>query len=158
PGPAQATGFRRNRPFVGRGEPTEPADSGHPAALRCSSRSTTCGGRLDHGMIRPEGGSRRGPQMSATPDSTLDDLRRINADLQQRIAANHAEHEVLKLALRESDERYALAMRAINEGFYEWDVAISEMHYSPRVCELVGLAPEELRTMADWTDRIHPID
>src|SRR6516225_5877914 len=69
-------------------------------------------------MIRLDGRSRRGPQMSATPDSTLDDLRQINADLQQRIAANHAEHEVLKLALRESDERYALAMRAINEGFY----------------------------------------
>src|SRR6516165_1432370 len=58
----------------------------------------------------------------------------------------------LKRQLRESEERYALAMRAINEGFYEWDVATSEMHYSPRVCELVGLAPEELRTMADWTD------
>jgi len=64
----------------------------------------------------------------------------------------------LKRQLRESEERYALAMRAINEGFYEWDVATSEMHYSPRVCELVGLAPEELRTMADWTDRIHPAD
>jgi hypothetical protein len=25
----------------------------------------------DHGMIRPEGRSRRGTQMSATPDSTL---------------------------------------------------------------------------------------
>ena len=64
----------------------------------------------------------------------------------------------VKRQLRESEERYALAMRAINEGFYEWDVATSEMHYSPRVCELVGLAPEELRTMADWTDRIHPAD
>jgi hypothetical protein len=28
----------------------------------------TCTG---HGLIRPEGRSRRGPQMSATPDSTL---------------------------------------------------------------------------------------
>ena len=64
----------------------------------------------------------------------------------------------VKRQLRESEERYALAMRAINEGFYEWDVATSEMHYSPRVCELVGLAPEELRTTADWTDRIHPAD
>jgi hypothetical protein len=27
--------------------------------------------RADHDMIRPEGRSRRGPQMSATPDSTL---------------------------------------------------------------------------------------
>jgi PAS domain S-box-containing protein len=61
-------------------------------------------------------------------------------------------------ALRNSEERYALAMRAINEGVYEWDVASSEMYYSPRVCELVGLKTAELRTMTDWTDRIHPDD
>ena len=61
-------------------------------------------------------------------------------------------------ALRNSEERYALAMRAINEGVYEWDVATSEMYYSPRVCELVGFQASELRTMTDWTDRIHPDD
>jgi PAS domain S-box-containing protein len=61
-------------------------------------------------------------------------------------------------ALRNSEERYALAMRAINEGVYEWDVATSEMYYSPRVRELVGLQASELRTMTDWTDRIHPDD
>jgi two-component system cell cycle sensor histidine kinase PleC len=92
------------------------------------------------------------------PQDVAADPWQIVADLQQRIAASHAEREVLELALRESEERYALAMRAINEGFYEWDVVTSEMRYSPRVCELVGLAPEELRTMADWTDRIHPTD
>jgi adenylate cyclase len=32
------------------------------------------------------------------------------------------------------------------------------MYYSPRVCELVGLQASELRTMTDWTDRIHPDD
>jgi PAS domain S-box-containing protein len=57
-----------------------------------------------------------------------------------------------------SEERYALAMGAINEGVYEWDVATSKMYYSPRVCELVGLPPTELQTMTDWTDRIHPDD
>ena len=82
------------------------------------------------------------------PQDVAADPWQIVADLQQRIAAKHAEREALELALRESEERYSLAMRAINEGFYEWDVATSEMHYSPRVCELVGLAPEELRTMA----------
>jgi PAS domain S-box-containing protein len=61
-------------------------------------------------------------------------------------------------ALRDSEERYVLAMRAINEGVYEWDVATSEMYYSPRVCELVGLGASELRTMTDWTDRIHADD
>jgi PAS domain S-box-containing protein len=82
--------------------------------------------------------------VSLKRDSALADPSQIVADLQRQ--------------LRESEERYALAMRAINEGFYEWDVATSEMNYSPRVCELVGLAPEKLRTMADWTDRIHPAD
>jgi two-component system, NtrC family, sensor kinase len=61
-------------------------------------------------------------------------------------------------ALRASEERYALAMSAINEGVYEWDVATGEMYYSPRVCDLVGLRPSELRTMTDWTDRIHSDD
>src|SRR6516165_1094637 len=38
------------------------------------------------------------------------------------------------------------------------NVATGSMYYSPRVCELVGLEPSELRTMTDWTDRIHPDD
>ena len=92
------------------------------------------------------------------PQDVAADPWQIVADLQQRIAASHAEREVLELALRESEERYALAMRAINEGVYEWDVATGGMYYSPRVCELVGLKPSELRTMSDWTDRIHPDD
>jgi PAS domain S-box-containing protein len=77
----------------------------------------------------------------------LGELRRHTQELTQR-----------ETALRESEERYALAMRAINEGVYEWDVATGEMYYSPRVCELVGLQAAELRTMTDWTDRIHPDD
>jgi PAS domain-containing protein len=61
-------------------------------------------------------------------------------------------------ALHRSEKRYALALRAINEGVYEWDVTTGSMYYSPRVCELVGLEPSELRTLTDWTDRIHPND
>ena len=60
--------------------------------------------------------------------------------------------------LHNSEERYALAMRAINEGVYEEDLATGEMYYSPRVCELVGLQVSDLRTMKDWIDRIHPDD
>jgi hypothetical protein len=45
--------------------------------------------RVDHGMIRLDGLSRRGPQMSATPDSTLADPQQIIADLQRKF--NEAE-------------------------------------------------------------------
>src|SRR6516165_6622237 len=69
-----------------------PAHSGHSAALRWLSQSTTCGGRVDHGMIRPEGRSRRGAQMSATPDSTFTHEQLI-ADLQRQLAECRAERD-----------------------------------------------------------------
>ena len=42
--------------------------------------------RADHGIIRPGTRSRRGPQMSATPDSTLADPQQLIADLQRQLA------------------------------------------------------------------------
>src|SRR5262249_57931215 len=47
--------------------------------------------RVDHGMIRPEGRSRRGPQMSATPDSTLANPDQRIADLERQLAEREAE-------------------------------------------------------------------
>jgi hypothetical protein len=42
-------------------------------------------------MIDPEGRSRRGPQMSATPDSTLANPEQLIADLQRQLAEREAE-------------------------------------------------------------------
>src|SRR5580704_6715596 len=61
-------------------------------------------------------------------------------------------------ALRDSEQRYALAMQAVNEGIYDWNIATGEMYYSPRVRDVVGLTPEELGSPTDWLDRIHPDD
>jgi PAS domain S-box-containing protein len=61
-------------------------------------------------------------------------------------------------ARRRSDERYELAMRAINEGVYEWDIAAGTTFYSDRVVRAVGLSRRQLRNAADWQRRIHPED
>ncbi len=58
-------------------------------------------------------------------------------------------------ARRQSDERYDAAMRAINEGVYEWNIADGSTYYSERVKAAVGLS---LRNAADWHKRIHPED
>src|SRR5262245_19199725 len=50
-------------------------------------------GRDDHGMIGREGRSRRGPRMSPTPDSTLDDPQQTIADLQRQLAESNAERD-----------------------------------------------------------------
>src|SRR6201993_1413340 len=44
-------------------------------------------------MIRPEDRSRRGPQMSATPDGTLANPEQLIADLQRQLAECKAERD-----------------------------------------------------------------
>ena len=61
-------------------------------------------------------------------------------------------------ALRDSEQRYALAMQAINEGVYDWNIETGEIFYSPRVLDSVGLTPEQLGSREDWLQRIHPDD
>jgi PAS domain S-box-containing protein len=61
-------------------------------------------------------------------------------------------------ALRESEERYALAMSAINEGVYDWDVTSNEIFYSPNVRAVLGFTEEQMSTPNDWIKRIHPED
>jgi adenylate cyclase len=61
-------------------------------------------------------------------------------------------------ALRASEERHALAMRALHEGVYDWNVADGTIYYSPSVYTMVGLSENELRTPDDWFERIHDDD
>jgi PAS domain S-box-containing protein len=60
--------------------------------------------------------------------------------------------------LRESQERYDLAMRALNEGVYDWDVLGGTIYYSRRVLHTLGMSPEAMRTPQDWRKRIHTDD
>ena len=53
------------------------------------------------------------------------------------------ERKATEKALRDSEERHALAMRAISEAVYEWDIATGEMYYSPRLHDL-GCKPRQI--------------
>src|SRR6516225_3243476 len=56
-------------------------------------------------MIEPEGRSRRGPQMSATPDSTLANPERRIADLERQLAECKAERDECKAERNEALEQ-----------------------------------------------------
>src|SRR5260370_6791077 len=60
--------------------------------------------------------------------------------------------------LSESEERYALAMEAVNESIYDWNIRSGEIFFSPRLYAVLGMLPEQLRTPDDWVERIHPAD
>jgi diguanylate cyclase (GGDEF)-like protein/PAS domain S-box-containing protein len=61
--------------------------------------------------------------------------------------------------LRESEERYALAARAANDGIWDWNLGTGEIYFSPRWKSLLGLPEDEnLSLPQDWFERVHPDD
>jgi PAS domain S-box-containing protein len=64
-------------------------------------------------------------------------------------------------ALRESEERYALAMEGANEGYWDWDVATDRLFLSPQAKVWAGLSRDSaITTRAAWLAQIvmHPDD
>jgi PAS domain-containing protein len=57
-----------------------------------------------------------------------------------------------------SAERYALALEAINEAVYDYDATNGTIYYAPQLSAMLGLECDQLRTVEDWTSRIHPDD
>jgi PAS domain S-box-containing protein len=60
-------------------------------------------------------------------------------------------------ALRESEERHALAMRAAVEGIYEWNVETDALFLSDQAKAFFA-SPAEKLGPKDWSARIHPED
>jgi len=63
--------------------------------------------------------------------------------------------------LRNSEQRYALAMEAAGDGHTDWDLVSGEFYISPRLLEIVGHAPgASFGDRADWVRRFpfHPED
>ena len=74
--------------------------------------------------------------------------------LRYAIAAQRA-----RVALAESEERYALALRGANDGIWDWDLRNGRFYCSPRGKELLGYAPEEAEdAIGEWIGRVHPDD
>jgi diguanylate cyclase (GGDEF)-like protein/PAS domain S-box-containing protein len=62
-------------------------------------------------------------------------------------------------ALRESEERYALLVRAANDGLWDWNLASGRVFYSPRWKAMIGLGEDEVGgSIDDWLERVHPED
>ncbi|MFL5434819.1 MAG: EAL domain-containing protein [Myxococcales bacterium] len=62
-------------------------------------------------------------------------------------------------ALRDSEERYALAARGANDGLWDWDLVANRVYLSPRWKAMLGLGEGDIGGNPEgWLGRVHPDD
>jgi len=77
--------------------------------------------------------------------------RHVHAEMNERI---RAEQE-----LRESEERYDIAVKGSNDGLWDWDILTNRMYYSPRFKELLGYHDYEMEDVfSSFESKLHPDD
>lgn len=60
-------------------------------------------------------------------------------------------------ALRESEERYSLAMRGANDGLWDWDIQHNHVYYSARFKTMLGYNDDDIGPKTDaWGLLVHP--
>ncbi|MCC7121670.1 MAG: EAL domain-containing protein [Gammaproteobacteria bacterium] len=82
-------------------------------------------------------------------DSTL-----LGRAIRYAIERNRAER-----ALRESEQRYALAVAGANDGIWDWNMRDTEVYFSPRWKAILGYAEHEIADRIDeWFGRVDQRD
>jgi len=83
----------------------------------------------------------------------------VGSDVLLRSIRYAIERQDAEEELRESEERYSIAVRGANDGLWDWDLLTDEIYLSPRWMEIVGLEEGGISgSPAEWMDRVHPDD
>lgn len=80
------------------------------------------------------------------------ELQRLTQELEERVEQRTA-------ALRESEERWQLAIQGSNDGIWDWNLQTNEVFFSSRWKEMLGFEDWEIPNHLDeWAKRVYPDD
>ncbi|MCW3020459.1 MAG: hypothetical protein JWN10_2767 [Solirubrobacterales bacterium] len=82
----------------------------------------------------------------------------IDAPGLERTIRYAVRHHRAMVDLRRSEERYAVAVRATNDGIWDWDLTSGSMHFSERWKTLVGYEDLSRGGPDAWFELVHPDD
>jgi two-component system cell cycle sensor histidine kinase/response regulator CckA len=81
------------------------------------------------------------------------------AEMVDKLQKEIKERERTELELRQSEERYSLAVDGANDGIWDIDLQKGEAFYSPRWKLMLGYEDDEISSsLEEWQARIHPDD
>jgi PAS domain S-box-containing protein len=106
-------------------------------------------------FVRRDGIRRFIDEIGSINAERMRELQRLATSLEQSIA----EREQVERSLRKSQERFAYAMQAANDGVWDWNLETGEVYYSPRWKEMLGYGEKEVAFQyAEWERLVHPED
>jgi|GEM_PF-2195468 len=99
------------------------------------------GDDLDHEewVITRKDGERRTVEITTVVLGAPDASAHVMAVMQ-----DVTERRQIEAALRDSEQRFDLAMRATNDGLWDWDIAHNDVYFSPRWKTMLGYTEDEL--------------
>jgi len=82
-----------------------------------------------------------------------------NANLYQQARHEILERKRIELALRESEQRYLLAIQGANDGIWDWDLKINKIYFSERWISMLGFNQKEFGDDPQaWFNLVHNDD
>ncbi|MEG4444003.1 PAS domain S-box protein [Microcoleus sp. AT9_B5] len=75
------------------------------------------------------------------------------------VSMDITERKQAENALKESEERWQLALRGNNDGIWDWNVGTNQVFFSARWKKILGYEDCEIsHHLGEWTKRVHPDD